>query len=174
MPPFRILSYPSSLNFTLIPLRFPKAPGIISCSSGFLIFPRRILSCRNVTLFLARNHGSLPACCDSSSTASKLLPLLERWQLKPENPFFLIFRLYQQQFLDQSVHRGLVNPRHLALAGDGTPVHRKNMEEPYTSLPMTIQGYLTYRQGTLKHGKKNMIEELLWSAPTSGRKRAIN
>ena len=60
--------------------------------------------------------------CDSSSTASRLLPLLERWQLKPQNPFFLIFRLYQQQFLDQSIHRGLVNPRHLALAGDGTPV----------------------------------------------------
>ena len=60
--------------------------------------------------------------CDSSSTASKLLPLLERWHLKPENPFFLIFRLYHQQFLDQSIHRGLVNPRHLALAGDGTPV----------------------------------------------------
>ena len=40
--------------------------------------------------------------CDSSGTASKLLPLLERWHLKPENPFFLIFRLYQQQFLDQS------------------------------------------------------------------------
>ena len=43
--------------------------------------------------------------CDSSSTASKLLPLLERWHLKPENPFFLIFRLYQQQFLNQSIHR---------------------------------------------------------------------
>ena len=55
-----------------------------------------------------------------------------------------------------------------------TLVHRQNMEEPYTSLPMTIQGYLTYRQGTLKHGKRNMIEELLWSAPTSARKRTIN
>ena len=32
--------------------------------------------------------------CDSSSTASRLLPLLERWQLKPENPFFLICLLY--------------------------------------------------------------------------------
>ena len=60
--------------------------------------------------------------CGSSSMASKLLPLLEHWQLKPQNPFFLIFRLYQQQFLNQSIHRGLVNPRHLALAGDGTPV----------------------------------------------------
>lgn len=58
----------------------------------------------------------------SSSTASKLLPLLERWHLKPENPFFLIFRLYHQQFPDHSVHSGLIDPRHLALAGDGTPV----------------------------------------------------
>ncbi len=48
--------------------------------------------------------------CDSSSTASKLLPLLERWHLKPENPFFLIFRLYQQQFLD------------LTIDDDGVPV----------------------------------------------------
>ena len=29
--------------------------------------------------------------CDSASIASRLLPLLERWQLKPENPFYLIF-----------------------------------------------------------------------------------
>ncbi len=41
-------------------------------------------------------------------------------------------------------------------------------------LPMTIQGYLTYRQGTLKHGKRNMTEGLLWNAPTSARKRTIN
>ena len=47
-----------------------------------------------------------------------------------------------------------------------TPVHRRNMEGPYTSLPMIIQGYLTYRQGTLKHGKRNMTEGLLWNAPT--------
>ena len=60
--------------------------------------------------------------CDSSSIASKLLPLLERWHLKPENPFFLIFQLYKHQFLDQSIHRGLIHPEPLALAGDGTPV----------------------------------------------------
>ena len=60
--------------------------------------------------------------CDSSSTASKLLPLLDRWQLKQENPFSLIFRLYRQQFLDCSVKNGLMDPAHLALAGDGTPI----------------------------------------------------
>ena len=59
-------------------------------------------------------------------------------------------------------------------ASVNTLVHRRNMVEPYTSLPMTIQGYLTYRQGTLKHGKRNMTEGLPWNAPTSARKRTIN
>ena len=54
------------------------------------------------------------------------------------------------------------------------PVHRRNTEGPYTSLPMTIQGYLTYRQGTAKHGKRNMTEGLPWNARTSVRKRTIN
>lgn len=70
--------------------------------------------------------------CDSSSVASRLLPLLECWHLKPENPFSLIFRLYRQQFLDQSVRKGLVDPAHLALAGDGTPVR--------TAAPLRLQG----------------------------------
>ena len=60
--------------------------------------------------------------CDSSSVASKLLPLLERWHFKQDNPFHLIFRLYNQQFLSNSVAKGLIDPEHLALAGDGTPV----------------------------------------------------
>lgn len=60
--------------------------------------------------------------CDSSSMASKLLPLLERLHLKPQNPFSLVFCLYKQQFLDFSIHKGLIKPDHLALAGDGTPV----------------------------------------------------
>ena len=60
--------------------------------------------------------------CDSSCTASKLLPLLERRNFKTEQPFSLIFRLYQQQFLSPSVQKGLIDPDHLALAGDGTPV----------------------------------------------------
>ncbi len=119
-----------------------------------------------------KKGGKTP--CDSSSMASRLLPLLEHRQLKPQNPFSLIFRLYQQQFLNQSICKGLIDPQHLSLAGDGTPVHRRNMEEPYTFLQMIIQGYLTYRQETLKYGKRNMTEGLLWNAPTSARKRTIN
>ena len=59
-------------------------------------------------------------------------------------------------------------------ASVGIPVHRQNTAEPYTFLQMIIQGYLTYRQGTLKHGKRNMTEGLLWNAPTSVRKGTIN
>ncbi|MFR7846938.1 MAG: hypothetical protein ACLU8S_04435 [Coprococcus phoceensis] len=43
-------------------------------------------------------------------------------ELKPANPFFLIFRLYHQQFLSFSCSKGLIDTEHLALAGDGTPV----------------------------------------------------
>ena len=67
-----------------------------------------------------KKGGKTP--CNFSSTASKLLPLLKRWKLKPENPFSLVFRLYCQQFLDRSVKNGLIDPACLALAGDGTPV----------------------------------------------------
>ena len=60
--------------------------------------------------------------CDSSSVASRLIPVLKRWNIKPEHPFSLIFALYHQQFLSKSVSDGLIDPNHLALAGDGTPV----------------------------------------------------
>ena len=49
MPPIRILSYPIFLSFILIPSYFLKVPGIISCSSGIWIFPRRIPLCRRET-----------------------------------------------------------------------------------------------------------------------------
>ena len=54
------------------------------------------------------------------------------------------------------------------------PVLLPNMAERYIFSPMTIQDCSTYRQGTAKHGKRNTMEELPWSAPTSVRKRTIN
>ena len=60
--------------------------------------------------------------CDSSSVASRLIPLLSRWNIKTEHPFALVFKLYHQQFLSKSVSDGLIDTEHLALAGDGTPV----------------------------------------------------
>lgn len=38
-----------------------------------------------------------------------------------EQPYGSLFDLYNQEFLQQSVSKGLINPDTLALAGDGTP-----------------------------------------------------
>lgn len=74
--------------------------------------------------------------CDSSSIASRLLPLLERWNLKPENPFWLIFKLYNQQFLSKSVEHGLIDSAHLSLAGDGTPVRTAAQQRKKAALQL--------------------------------------
>ena len=39
-----------------------------------------------------------------------------------EQPYGSLFQLYKSEFLDVSVHKKLINPHKLALAGDGTPV----------------------------------------------------
>ncbi len=72
-------------------------------------------------------HGAKTPC-NTNSVASKLLPLLERLDLPDNNPFYLVFRLYREQFLDQSVNQGLINPDKLSLAGDGSPVVTARME----------------------------------------------
>lgn len=54
------------------------------------------------------------------------------------------------------------------------PVRQQNTAEPCTSLLRIIQGCLTYRQETQKHGKRNTIEELPWNALISVRKKTIN
>ena len=69
---------------------------------------------------------------------------------------------------------GVLSPTVNAAASASIPVHQLNTAGPYISLPMTTQGYLTYRQKTLKHRKRNMTEELPWNAPTSARTRTIN
>ena len=66
--------------------------------------------------------------CDTESAAAKLLPLMQRINLPNNNPFCLIFRLYQAQFLDVSVRKGLVTLGHLSLAGDGTPLETARLE----------------------------------------------
>lgn len=62
MLPIRIFVYLIFLSFILIPLYFPKAPGIIWCSSGISIFLRPIPLCRTATLFLEQNHSFLTVC----------------------------------------------------------------------------------------------------------------
>ena len=39
-----------------------------------------------------------------------------------EQPYASLFKIYHQEFLNQSVEKGLIEPPSLAIAGDGTPV----------------------------------------------------
>ena len=64
---------------------------------------------------------------DTHTISSRLLPFLERHPIKPSHAFSLVFRLYHQQFLLRSVSSGLIDGRHLALAGDGTPVRTSSL-----------------------------------------------
>ena len=74
-----------------------------------------------------KKHGDKTPC-NTNSAASKLLPLLERFSLPNNNPFYLIFRLYKEQFLVNSAKQGLINPQKLSLAGDGSPVETARLE----------------------------------------------
>lgn len=59
---------------------------------------------------------------NTETISSRFLPFFQKHPLKPKHAFSLIFKLYQQQFLDHSVSLGLIDSKHLALAGDGTPI----------------------------------------------------
>lgn len=55
-------------------------------------------------------------------TVAQLLPELEHtWFHLNEQPYASLFQLYKNEFLEQSVSRGLITPDSLSLAGDGTP-----------------------------------------------------
>ena len=56
------------------------------------------------------------------TTVSELLRQLEENQPSRPQPFSLLFKVFQQEFLNESVSRGLLTPSELALSGDGTPV----------------------------------------------------
>ena len=55
-------------------------------------------------------------------TVAELLSQLEENQPSPQQPFSLLFQVFQQEFLNESVDRGLLTPSELALSGDGTPI----------------------------------------------------
>lgn len=56
-------------------------------------------------------------------SVDRLLQELENTSLPiSEQPYGSLFDLFNQEFLQQSVSKGLINPHSLALAGDGTPV----------------------------------------------------
>ncbi len=55
-------------------------------------------------------------------TVEQLLSKLQTEPPTQAQPFSLLFKVFQHEFLDESVQRGLIDPKALALSGDGTPV----------------------------------------------------
>ena len=63
------------------------------------------------------------------TTVEQLLKTLEQKSFSiDEQPYGSLFRLYQKEFLEQSVKRELITPKSLAVAGDGTPVMTSHRE----------------------------------------------
>lgn len=63
------------------------------------------------------------------NTVEQLFKTLERKSFSiDEHPYGSLFRLYQKEFLEQSVKRELITPESLAVAGDGTPVMTSHRE----------------------------------------------
>lgn len=65
-------------------------------------------------------------------TVEQLLPELENTTfIIDDQPYGSLFKLYKSEFLDLSVSKGLINPKSLALAGDGTPVVTSHRERKH-------------------------------------------
>ena len=60
-------------------------------------------------------------------TCENLLPFLVKHPVQNTHPFQLIFKLYYHQFLSVSVEKGLIDSKHLSIAGDGTPVRTSSL-----------------------------------------------
>ncbi len=119
IPPIRILSYPNFRIYSPLGKPASRFPSCLLRSDLLSILLKvdpisewcRLLKITSLYAILS----GFPA------DAERLLPLMQRIDLSNQNPFWLIFRLYRTRFLDASIRRGLIDPRHLSLAGDGTP-----------------------------------------------------
>lgn len=67
-------------------------------------------------------------------TVAELLPQLEKTAFPlNDQPYASLFKIYQKEFLDVSVEKGLIHKDSLALAGDGTPVVTSHRERKNVS-----------------------------------------
>ena len=63
------------------------------------------------------------------TTVEQLLKTLEQKSFSiDDQPYGSLFKLYQNEFLEQSVKRELITPESLAIAGDGTPIVTSHRE----------------------------------------------
>ena len=65
----------------------------------------------------------------STNLDNIILPQLEKTAFPlNDQPYASLFKIYQKEFLDVSVEKGLIHKDSLALAGDGTPVVTSHRE----------------------------------------------
>ena len=63
------------------------------------------------------------------TTVEQLLKTLEQKSFSiDDQPYGSLFKLYQNEFIEQSVKRELITPESLAIAGDGTPIVTSHRE----------------------------------------------
>ena len=60
-------------------------------------------------------------------TCENLLLFLVNHPVQYTHLFQLIFKIYYHQFLNVSVEKGLIDSKHLSIAGDGTPVRTSSL-----------------------------------------------
>ena len=69
----------------------------------------------------SKKKGEKAASADKL-TVDQMLSKLQADPPSRQQPFSLIFKVFEKLFLEESVRRGLIDPDALALSGDGTPV----------------------------------------------------
>lgn len=75
----------------------------------------------NVTVKKPSTKGAKAKSVEKVSVEQLLQELDDTSFSISEQPYGSLFDIYNQEFLQQSVSKGLINPHALALAGDGTP-----------------------------------------------------
>lgn len=76
----------------------------------------------------------------------QLLPQLENSVFNiNDQPYGSLFSLYQQEFLNKSVSKGLIDINSLALAGDGTPVVTSHRERKHRICDCASKGITDYK-----------------------------
>lgn len=62
------------------------------------------------------------------TTVKDLLCHYQSEQVKTDAPYKMLFQIFDQIFLKESISRGLIDPEHMILAGDGTPIQTSTFE----------------------------------------------
>ena len=77
-------------------------------------------------------------------TVKSLLDSYRSTPVSVYQPYSLLYSIFHQLFLNVSVRKGQIDPKHLTLSGDGTPImtsHRERSREVYSSSPVRKRYY---------------------------------